>query len=295
MIMMSGYLLWVIALFVVMDVLKKSDLPVLLQEIPQVPRQLYFKGAALRREQMYVAIVGTRLPSAYGQRMTYMIARALVEAGAVIVSGLAFGVDFLAHKAAVDAGQPTVAFLASGVDKVTPSTHAKFAEQMVKCGGTLVSEYEQFDRAHKYRFLERNRLISGLCKATIVIEAKERSGALITARHAFDQNRDVYALVGDVDRMQSRGCLNLIEKDMARPITSVDGLLRDLGVDKNTGLEMDADSRKVFELLSRRNMSFQKLLGVTKMPVITLNVCLSTLEMKGLIVHSQYGYKRLAE
>ena len=191
------------------------------------------RGAPLNDAVDYVAIVGTRLPSPYGRRMAYAIAKNLVECGVTIVSGLAFGVDFLAHKAAVDLGKPTVAFLASGVERVTPSTHVRFAEKIVECGGAIVSEYERFDSAHKYRFLERNRLISGLCRATIVIEAKAKSGALITARHAFDQDRDVYVLVVDVDKVEGRGGLDVIERDMATPITSIERLLQDLGIQKS--------------------------------------------------------------
>lgn len=262
-----------------------NDLPRQLQEITQAPKKLYVRGADLKGDVDYVALVGTRLPSAYGRRMAYGIAKSLVECGVVIVSGLAFGVDFLAHKAAVDLGKPTVAFLASGVDKVTPSSHANFANKIVACGGSILSEYERFDSAHKYRFLERNRLISGLCRATIVIEAKAKSGALITARHAFDQDRDVYALVGDVDRVQSRGCLDLIERDMARPITSVEGLLRDLGLERP--LPVDETSQKILQTLGTKLMSVNDLCERIHMNSAEISGVLIQLEIAGFVVRRQ--------
>lgn len=220
-----------------------EEFPLVLKEIADPPFLLYRKGAALRPDFQGIAMVGTRIPSFYGTDMAAKIAQKICGrrhsgafgAGAVIVSGLAYGVDAIAHEMAVEEGVPTVAFLASGLAKITPYQHTGLAARIVAGGGTLFSEYPQYDGAHRYRFLERNRLISGLCKATIVIEACGRSGALITARHAFEQNRDVYALVGDIERPQAEGCLRLIADDMARPIVSVDGLVKALGLEEGFG------------------------------------------------------------
>ncbi|MBU1703400.1 DNA-processing protein DprA, partial [Patescibacteria group bacterium] len=242
-------------------------------------------------DAMCIAIVGTRLPSRYGLEMAYDISSALAEAGAVIVSGLAFGVDAQAHRAALDLGKPTIAVLASGVDRVTPSSHAGLAENIIAGGGALLSEYECFDSAHRYRFLERNRIISGLCKATIVIEAKEKSGALITARHAFDQGRDVYALVGDITRLQARGVLSLIKKDMARPIVSLEGLMEDLGLDRRAA-QMELLNDKETEVLGLLETGAQRgkgahfvsdILEKSGLPVHELNAILSMLELRALV------------
>lgn len=262
-----------------------------LQQIHPTPKRLYLRGAPLNDNADYIAIVGTRVPSAYGRRMAYDIARSLVECGVVVVSGLAFGVDFLAHKAAVDLGKATVAFLASGVDRVTPSSHTGFAKKIVECGGSILSEYEHFDSAHKYRFLERNRLISGLCRATIVIEAKAKSGALITARHAFDQNRDVYALVGDVDKVQSRGCLDLIERDMATPITSIERLLADLGLQKE--LPEDDLSKKIFDVIGKSPANVGYLCSKLKVDPGQIVSSLSLLEMAGAVQRQQGKWMKL--
>ncbi|HMR00833.1 MAG TPA: DNA-processing protein DprA [Candidatus Gracilibacteria bacterium] len=274
-----------------MDTLQKKDFPLFLQQITQIPERIFLRGAPLQYDADYIAIVGTRVPSPYGRRMTYEIAKSLVECGVIVVSGLAFGVDFLAHKAAVDLGKPTVAFLASGVDRVTPSSHAAFAKEIVESGGSILSEYENFDSAHKYRFLERNRLISGLCRATIVVEAKAKSGALITARHAFEQDREVYALVGDVDRAQSRGCLDLIERDMAQPITSLDQLLRDLRLRKN--LPQDDLSCAILATLEKKLMGMNDLCAVLKMSSAEVASTLMQLEIAGAIVRHQGKWMKM--
>lgn len=273
-----------------MDVLRTHQLPILLRNIADPPRVLYKRGADLRGDSAYVAIVGTRAPSVYGKRMAYKVAAAVAEAGGVVVSGLAFGVDGLAHRAAVDARRPTVAFLASGVERVTPSSHIRLAHDIVAHGGTMLSEYEAFDSAHKYRFLERNRLISGLCKATIVIEAKERSGALITARHAFDQNRDVYALMGDIDRPQAQGCLNLVRTDIAQPVVSIDHLLEEIGLDihKERRGVLTAMEQKVLEAIEKGRPVESAGGGVAERVA-----ALSSLELLGFVERGPRGVFRL--
>jgi len=276
---------WVAAFFCFMNTLRFNDLPPLLREIPGPPTTLYARGAALRADAFYVAIVGTRLPSRYGLEMAYSISSALAEASAVIVSGLAFGVDAQAHRAAIDLDKPTIAVLASGVDSVTPSSHIGLAEKILGGGGTLLSEYERFDSAHKYRFLERNRIISGLCNATIVIEAKEKSGALITARHAFDQGRDVYALVGDISKPQALGALSLIRKDMARPIVSIEGLMEDLGLDRRASqMEILNDKESaILNVLETGAQGSSALFEKSGMHINELNGILSMLELRGLV------------
>ncbi|HLG25188.1 MAG TPA: DNA-processing protein DprA, partial [Candidatus Gracilibacteria bacterium] len=206
------------------------EYPALLSQIHDPPFSLYRKGKTFGSSP-HVAVVGTRMPSFYGQTMAHEISGKIAACGGVIVSGLAFGIDAIAHRAAVKAGVQTVAVLASGIGKITPSSHARLADEILASGGTIISEYANDEVSYKGRFLERNRIISGLCAATIVIEAKEKSGALITARHAFEQDRDVYALVGDITRPQAQGCLNLIRDDAARPVTGIAKLLEDLGLD----------------------------------------------------------------
>lgn len=273
-----------------MNVLPTINFPPLLRQIYKPPKFLYQRGASLSSTATHVAIVGTRLPSEYGKKMAYFISKRITEAGGTVVSGLAFGVDGLAHKAAIDLGRPTIAVLASGVENVTPSSHRNLAESLVVNGGTILSEYEAFDSAHKYRFLERNRVISGLCAATIVIEAKKKSGALITARHAFDQNRDVYALVGDIDRPQAQGCLDLIADNIAKPIVSVENLLKDLGLDiqKERAGQLSVVEWKVLESLKNSSSLDQLLCSPAE-----IGSALSVLELQGFIQRDFDGKFRL--
>jgi DNA processing protein len=178
-----------------------------------------------------------------------------------------------------------MAVLASPVDNVTPSSHCSLAEKILLTGGTIISEYAGDVTSYKYRFLERNRLISGLCKATVIIEAARKSGALITAEHASNQQRDVYALVGDIMRPQAQGCLNLIEKNIASPIVSVDSLLYDLGFDpqKNKYAGLTEFESAIIRLLEKSRFSANELCAKAEVTPQILNVILTKLEIKNLI------------
>jgi DNA processing protein len=190
-----------------------ADYPRLLTEIPDPPPLLYYRGqvalAENRGEVGLVAIVGTRNPSSYGKQWTYRLVEALVQAGFTIVSGLAEGIDAIAHQACLDAGGRTIAVLGTGVNRVYPASNRALAQQIDR-KGLILSEHPRGtgpDRAH---FPSRNRIIAGLCRATLVIEAGSKSGALITARVANEYGREVYALPGSLDQPQSRGCLEII-------------------------------------------------------------------------------------
>lgn len=198
-----------------------SDYPRLLREIADPPPLLYYRGcpdpAELHGERLLVAIVGTRRPSEYGRRWTRRIAVALAERGCCIVSGLAEGIDTEAHQAALSAGGRTIAVLGTGTDLIYPARNKALFQRIIQpdptrsaAGGLLLSEYPAGtppDRAH---FPRRNRIVAGLCRATLVLEAPEKSGALITARLASDYGRDVFALPGSLDNVAARGCLQLI-------------------------------------------------------------------------------------
>ncbi len=228
------------------------EFPQSLINIPGPPFGLYIKGAPIKNWRpevdgtKHLAIVGTRRSTSYGERIAKEIAQKISEQDGIIVSGLALGIDACAHIGSILAKKPTVAVLASPVDAVTPSTHAHLAEEILKYGGTLVSEYADQDFFSKHRFHERNRIISGLCQAVIVIEAPAKSGALITARTALNQGRDLYVLPGDITRPQNEGSLGLIA-DGANPIISVDRLLVDLGF--NSSREVAQQNLTIEEML----------------------------------------------
>jgi len=190
-----------------------ADYPQLLLEMPDPPPLLYYRGQVDGRENRgevtAIAMVGTRTPSDYGRKWTGRISKALALAGFTVVSGLAEGVDTEAHQACLDAGGRTIAVLGTGVNKVYPLSNRRLA-QSIDQAGLIVSEYPWGTPPDRGNFPRRNRIIAGLCRATLVLEAPAKSGALITARLAMDYNRDVYALPGSLDNACARGCLELI-------------------------------------------------------------------------------------
>jgi DNA processing protein len=267
---------------------ESAEFPFLLKQIDSPPFLLYRKGAPLSSKMKYIAMVGTRVPSIYGQEMALTIGEKIAGSGGVIVSGLAFGIDAICHHAAIKNNKPTIAVLASGVEFVTPSSHITLAENILSAGGTIISEYAGENVSYKYRFLERNRLISGLCKSTIIIEAAEKSGALITAKHALHQNRDVYALVGDITRPQAKGCLNLIAKSGASPIVTVEELLIALGFNSPAN-NLDELHKKIVGMLSSRHLNTEEIARKTGYSPQQLSVTLMQLELNNLIRKNPYS------
>lgn len=262
-----------------------DEYPEPLRSIPSSPFLLYRKGAPLVPNDRYVSIVGTRIPSSYGERMTLKIAEMVSLCGGIVVSGLAFGIDAIAHFGAIKNEKPTVAVLASGLDLVTPASHTNLAQKILETGGTLLSEYAGETSAYKIRFLERNRLISGLSKETIVIEAGQKSGALITAKHAVQQGRDVYALVGDITRPQAKGCLKLIQDGEAFPIVHVENLIQNLGFQstRDSNFSLTIEEKSIMHILVSKPRSIDDLLIETKLPFSTMSFLLTQLELKGVI------------
>jgi DNA processing protein len=200
--------------------------PERLRTIPSPPTRLYFKGS-LAAYSLGVAIVGTRKPTAYGRHVTADLAGRLAERGAAIISGLAHGIDGIAHEAALTNGGHTIAVLACGLDRVYPAAHHRLATSILEHDGTLLSEYATGTPPQQYRFLERNRLVSGLADVIIVTEAGLRSGTMNTTMHALEQGRDVYAVPGPITSAMSAGCNALIAQG-ATPIVSVEAFLETL-------------------------------------------------------------------
>ncbi len=204
--------------------------PRLLREIPNSPPVLYMRGELAVEDDWAVAVVGTRRVTAYGRQATETLASGLAKAGLTIVSGLALGVDRIAHESALRAGGRTIAVLANGVEKPYPASNRKLAEAIVREGrGVLMSDYPIGTRPEASNFPPRNRIISGLSLATVVTEAGERSGALITANYALDQGREVFAVPGDIFRVSCRGANSLISRG-ATPALSVKSVLQTLDV-----------------------------------------------------------------
>jgi len=204
-----------------------AEYPRLLREIPDPPGVLFLRGSLKPQDGLAVGIVGTRHGTSYGLRQAERLAGSLARAGLTIVSGLARGIDAAAHRGALAAGGRTVGVLASGVLKIYPPEHEKLAAE-VAAQGALLSEQPPYTEPLGGMFPQRNRIISGLSLGVIVVEAAERSGALITARHAMEQGREVFAVPGNVDSRASRGCHRLI-RDGAKLIESAGDVLEELG------------------------------------------------------------------
>src|SRR5688572_6641342 len=212
--------------------LSTSDVPEKLRNIPNPPKQLFVIGKNVNEllNKPCVTIVGSRKVSAYGRAVTMGLAGELAKSGIVIISGLALGVDSLAHKAALDVGGLTVAVLPSGVDKIYPAAHFGLAKQILQQGGALVSEYPDGTPPLKHQFIERNRIASGLGDALLITEAAEKSGTLHTANFALEQGRPVLAVPGNITSPTSAGTNNLI-KAGATPVTGVQDVLLALGLE----------------------------------------------------------------
>ena len=205
------------------------EYPHLLWEIPDPPPILYYQGHLTQwNERNTVAIVGTRSATPYGRRWTKKLVTALASRGFTIISGMAEGIDGEAHKACLEVGGQTVAVVGTGVDRIYPSKHKSLYEQIIT-SGLVVSEYPQGSPPDKTHFPARNRIIAGLSRVTLVIEAPERSGALITAYQANEYGRDVYALPNSLDVNEAKGCLKLLGKG-AHAILGVDELMESMGM-----------------------------------------------------------------
>lgn len=192
--------------------------------IAVVPKKLYYIGTLPTHRVPTIAIVGTRKPTAYGKEVTMMLASDLARKGVVVISGMALGVDAIAHRATLDAGGKTIAVQANGLGKLYPATNRQLGEDIIAKGGAIISEYEPHVLPRDFQFLERNRIVSGLSDAVLITEASARSGTLNTARHALEQGKDVFVVPGNITSPLSAGC-NLLLKQGAIPVTSAGDIL----------------------------------------------------------------------
>ena len=203
------------------------DYPPQLGDIPDPPVLLYVKGSLKPEDQLAVALVGARKASPYGMRIAERLASSLARVGITVVSGLARGIDAAAHKGALKAGGRTLAVMANGLSEIYPPEHDKLAEE-IAAQGAILSEMPMRQSAQSDLFPRRNRIISGLSLGVVIVEAAPRSGSLVTAHHAMEQNREVFAVPGPVDSLLSRGCHHLI-RDGAKLVESVEDIMAELG------------------------------------------------------------------
>jgi DNA processing protein len=265
--------------------------PAALHDIWPRPPVLYVRGELACLEAPTVAVVGTRRPSGYGRAAATEIADELARAGATVVSGLALGIDGEAHAAALAAGGRTVAVLPSPINRVYPPRHAELAERLVAARGALISEVAPGQPIGKPDFARRNRIIAALALAVVVVEAPDRSGALLTAAAAAGLGREVHAVPGPIHAAQSRGCNRLIADQHASLVTSAVGLLHQIGVTRNRApisvQELSDSEGVVLGQLLRRPGSIEELIGRTHYPTPTIASSLTLLEARGLV--TSYG------
>ncbi|MDQ1265361.1 MAG: DNA-protecting protein DprA [Bacteroidota bacterium] len=265
--------------------------PLALKDIPYPPVVLYVNGELQKSDSLAIAIVGTRACSVYGRLTAERFASKFSASGIVVVSGLANGIDTTAHLAAVNAGGITYSVIASGLDQISPQHSRRNAEKIVETGGAIISEYPCGTVACPGYFPQRNRIISGISRATVVIESGSKGGALITARFAFDQGREVFAVPGNITQDKSAGTNMLIKKDIASIALSPDSVLEDLGIVKeNTKLFKDKPPLKLSEseqiIMDKLNFEpqhFDDIARATELSVSEILVKLLNLEFKGLV------------
>ncbi len=271
--------------------LKPEQFPEVLNEIPQPPKSLYIRGKLPDKDVIYLAVVGSRKYTSYGKEVCEKLIRGLKGYPIVIVSGLAIGIDTIAHTTALNTGLTTISFPGSGLDNsvLHPRTNIKLAQEIINKGGCLISEMDPSWKATLYSFPQRNRLMAGISKAVLIIEAEEKSGTLITARMALDYNRDVLAVPGSALSSNSNGT-NWLIKQGATPITSSNDILEALGfkiekenkTDKEKYADCGKNEMKIINLL-REPMERNDLIRELDMNIGEANALLSIMEIKDLI------------
>jgi len=273
-----------------LKLLSPKQFPPLLRQIPDAPKKLYVRGELPSTERAWLCVVGSRAITNYGRQVCRHLIEGLRGYPIVIVSGLAYGVDAEAHKAALEAGLPAVAVPGSGLgwDVLYPRANVSLAKEILKAGGALLSEFESDTKAADWTFPKRNRIMAGLCNATLIIEARELSGTLITARLTVEYNRELLVVPGSIFSDESKGTHQFLRLG-ATAVTSAEDILVALGIAKREGenltslrADLSKDEMRVIEII-HAPLSREELVQALELPITEANVLLSTMEIKGLI------------
>jgi len=274
-----------------------KNYPALLKEIPGAPAKIYIRGTLHKPGLPTVAIVGTRKATKDGRELAAATAKKLAKAGVVVVSGLAMGVDTAAHVGTLNGNGVTIAVLGNGIDSVYPAQNQKLAQKIIKNGGGIISEYGLDEPSYKGRFIERNRIISGLSLGVVVIEAPERSGALTTARFAAEQGRDVFVFPGPAKSPHYAGSHALI-RDGATLVTKTSDILEDIGVtaslDSSTATKnLKPDEYAVVQAISGagRPLSVDMIIELTTLEPHMVSQVVATLTIDDIIKEGELGYE----
>jgi DNA processing protein len=274
--------------------------PETLSQIPDPPFLIFCKGNLKLLNKTQVAVVGSRKPTHYGEQVVDKIITDLAYSGLVITSGMAMGIDSLAHKAVLETSSPTIAVLGNGLSQKTmqKSVNFRLSEKILSQDGLIVSEYPPDMPANKFTFPARNRIISGLSKGVLVVEAGNRSGTLITASHALDQNREIFAVPGNIFSPQSAGTNQLIHEG-AHPIVSAENILQQLGWQKQpakgekTNISFqDKIEEKIYQTLDHEPQPVDKIASRCKLDISEVSVKLSIMEIKGIAQSKSGGFTK---
>lgn len=266
-----------------------DDYPELLKNIPTAPPLLYFKGN-LKKEKHIISIVGTRKMSDYGKSVVDKLIQDIAQAGVTVVSGLAFGIDAQVHQSCIEHNCRTMAVVASGLDdqSMYPSRNRYIAQEIIKNNGAIFSENPLYTIPQKHDFPQRNRIIAGMSQLTIVVEAAERSGSLITAIAALDFNRDVGAVPGNIYSPTSVGCHAIIKKG-AYPITDAEDILSLLNIDNNKNaktIPLTPEENNIIKHISHEPVDIDIIAKTANLPVQQVLGIITRLEIKGCIERS---------
>ncbi len=281
-----------------------EEYPDLLKFIYSPPIILYVQGEIKPQDNSAFAIVGTRKATTYGKANAKKISYELARSGFTIISGLAYGIDAAAHKGALDAGCRTIAVFGTGLDTIYPAANRGLAKKILN-SGALISEFPLKSKIEKWNFPTRNRIISGMSKGVLVVEGKKTSGSLITAKDGLRQNRDIFALPGDVDKPQSVGP-NFLIKLGAKIVTNAADILEDYKIkltnesgsakkDERPSVKMTKDEQEVYRILkdNDRRLSLDKMVKQSEYSVSRLSSMLLTMEIKGIVEREAQNMYRL--
>lgn len=270
--------------------IKDKNYPEILKKIKNPPENLFFIGSLPRTDEKSFAIVGTRMYSSYGKQIATEIAGDLSEAGLTIVSGLAPGIDTFSHQAVVERKKRTIAVLGTGLDKesIYPQSNLRLAEKILETGGCLISEYPPGTRGTNFTFPQRNRIISGLSLGVLVIEAKIKSGSLITADWAQKQKRKIFAVPGQIHSSNSKGP-NYLIKNGATLVENANDILKELNLPlKSMNASVNGENEEeniILNMLKEESLHIDKIIEKTKLPASKIASTLAILEIKDIVIN----------
>ncbi len=262
-----------------------DEYPEKLRDLPDRPLILYARGDLSLANQKSVAVVGTRMPSNYGRIVTEKFSEKLAQSGLVVVSGLCYGVDEIAHKRTLAVGGKTIAVVGSGFNNIYPATNTTLSLEIAE-KGLLLSEYPPSFKPKRYTFPRRNRIVAGLSDGVLIVEAGIKSGTIHTKEYALEYGRDIFAVPGNITSNKSELTNQLIKSGQAECVLSADEIVDFYGMkkaEKQKVLTLSFDEKAVVDALSDGEKDFDYLSRKTKIPVNILNSCLTTLEIRGLI------------